>query len=100
MRFFMFIITALFIVNAQAGKYCLPNVVFSTAAKINKTEYELPNDAVLRITQALATKVVDDAQIASNVICQRLEGITYTGSRDEWTKYINTNYACSVFSSF
>jgi|GEM_PF-3598003 len=63
----------------------------SFTAEINSANrvITLSDSASLDMNQYLSEKVYDGYKVASNVICQKLNGITYTGSAEEWQGFIN-----------
>ena len=59
--------------------------------KHNEHNFELNEGGVAKVHQYISKKNVDNFYIAVNVMCQILEGQTYTGSSEEWLNFFNTS---------
>lgn len=71
---------------------CSSGLVLSVAGKAqNKNQKVALSDSVnLEINQYLFVETYKAARIAKNLICQKIDGASYTGKSDEWTKFFRS----------
>lgn len=68
---------------------CDSNMVFKTLPTIKQQTLKLDDKVSIELNQFLSTQSSHyGAKIATNVICQQLEGSRYTGSKKEWAQFI------------
>ncbi|WP_372767914.1 PsbP-related protein [Pseudoalteromonas sp.] len=69
---------------------CDATADFVTPPKTKRQSLDLAEGVTLKLAQTISTQIKSNAKIASNVICQVLEGASYTGSEEEWQGFINS----------
>lgn len=73
---------------------CETSFVLDSDYQKSESSYQLNANATLKMTQLVAKNTVHGATLASNVYCQQLSGMSYTGSDQEWQGYFkNTSIA-------
>lgn len=75
--------------NSKVIDVCNANVAFMADVKNADKNITLSDSASLHMKQYLSEKEPSGYKVASNVICQKLNGIEYTGSAKEWQGFIN-----------
>ncbi|WP_448213057.1 hypothetical protein [Colwellia sp. MEBiC06753] len=61
------------------------------AKPLIKSQHIVLNDQVsIDINQWLSTSIINSRKLAVNIICQKLTGANYTGSKEEWMQFIQT----------
>ncbi|GAA6203355.1 hypothetical protein [Thalassotalea sp. SU-HH00458] len=74
-----------------SANVCGLAVLFTTPYKESRSQYSLSNEVNLSIFQFLSTRVVSGATIATNITCQSIEGMDYSGSEEEWKTFFNNS---------
>ncbi len=68
---------------------CEAQLHFSTSPSLKEQTLKLNENMSLNIVQALAIKEsAYGTKVATNVICQRLKGASYTGTEQEWAQFM------------
>ncbi|WP_042150688.1 MULTISPECIES: hypothetical protein [unclassified Pseudoalteromonas] len=83
-------IFSLFSAQAFSASKCEINVDFVTNAKEKQQVIPASKDVSIYIKQMLAVHSSSGVKIASNAICQKLSGASYTGSEQEWQSFISS----------
>jgi hypothetical protein len=73
--------------NIKNSNICNAKVEFLAPIKENRSTLELSTTVSLDIIQKLSVKTLYGSNLASNFICQKLSGVKYTGSEQEWEGY-------------
>lgn len=69
---------------------CLLEVAFESEVQKKQQTINLNNNVKMSIANLMATQSVPGARMATNVGCQKLDGASYTGSKQEWVKFFNS----------
>ncbi len=83
-----------------ASGECNAKVTFLTEAKTRSQVLQLAEGVSLELKQSVASQAEEGAKIASNVICQLLNGASYTGSSQEWQNFIDSANKAMVQKKF
>jgi len=76
--------------EATENNACQFDIKFASKPQQKNQSIQASPTVSMDLTQFIATKVVDNAKIASNVTCQHLVGHSYTGSKQEWAGFIDS----------
>ena len=79
---------------------CGTAVNFSTKQSIQYQHLKLSPTVTMDFTQKIAKSSSNGVVIASNVICQKLNGAAYTGSVAEWKKFIDSGVSGLIKTGF
>lgn len=77
--------------NTFKSSICNAEVAFKDEPVLKNQEIKLPNAKMLNMTQAISKFTLKGKGIASNVLCQSIEGQKYAGTDQEWAAYIKRN---------
>lgn len=83
------LVSGVAVANVSNDSACQFDIEFSSKPKENSQTVNASPSVTMDIKQFVATKVVKNAKIASNVMCQHLTGHAYTGSEQEWAGFID-----------
>lgn len=70
-------------------KLCAATFEFIKPPTIKKQTIVLNENISMEFVQALSTQDLLGVELATNAICQKLIGYSYTGSNEEWSKFID-----------
>ena len=70
--------------DSSQTQLCNINVSFLSPFEKQRSTFKLNESATLTMTQLLAKRDMFGAKLATNLYCQELNGLTYTGSEEEW----------------
>ncbi len=87
---FFLIVSCVFFNKANAANACAVEIEFSSMPTKKQQQVKVSEGINLVMVQLLAEKSMQGAKIASNFICQKMLGAQYTGSAQEWQKFINS----------
>lgn len=88
--FLFFAFTFLYSTTSIAANVCNIDIKFETKPAIKQQTVKVAEGIDLFMTQMLATKSSDGAKIASNLICQKMIGTSYTGTEQEWQYFLES----------
>ena len=73
--------------SANEQAVCDATFQLDKGAQKSESSYPINSSVTLAMTQFLSKKTVQAATLATNVYCQKLTGMKYTGSDEEWQGY-------------
>ncbi len=88
--FILVLLSVLFSANVFSAEACKVELQFITQPEQRKQVLELSPEINLALVQMISTQNVEGAKVASNFICQQMTGANYTGSQEEWKRFINS----------
>ncbi|MCG7566511.1 hypothetical protein MHM95_09430 [Pseudoalteromonas sp. CnMc7-15] len=74
---------------ASNSEHCAITIAFKGQAQSRSQQAQLSPKVTLELKQWVDTHSVKGVKVASNVICQHLDGQAYTGSQQEWQAFID-----------
>ncbi len=83
------LVSGMVVANDSNDSACQFDIEFSSKPKENSQTVNASPSVTMDIKQFVATKVVKNAKIASNVMCQHLTGHAFTGSEGEFAQFID-----------
>ncbi|WMN61206.1 hypothetical protein NI389_07440 [Pseudoalteromonas xiamenensis] len=88
--FRVLIAVSLFSTLSVYAQECDFESLFPKSVKKTQQQFNMNNGGKLSMTQWLNVETISEsrAKIASNIICQSLQGASYTGEDEEWSQFI------------
>ena len=79
--------------NKDVVQACDSFITFSADVQNAENTVKVSESVAIAMKQFYSKTTVDGYKVASNVICQQLSGVKYSGSTEEWQGFLNNTVA-------